>query len=535
MALRNKQQGQAMASVAAESQRPTKPRPSNEKDPHYVPAFAALFAYVCYFVWVFYGQLHEHIFRRFYSPRQKEPPGYAPLLEEFTGFFTRYVYGRISDCLNRPLSSTPGAWVDVMERTGCDMFENIKFTGSVRKCLNLGSYNYLGFAESSDRCQKAVHDKLKQYGTSPCSARLSTGSTEVHRELESLVADFVGKEDCIVFGMGYATNSTNLPAIVGKGGLIVSDSLNHASIVIGTRCSEAKVVVFRHNDPKHLEQVLRQAIVRGQDRTRQPFTKILIVVEGIYSMEGEILKLPEIIAVKKKYKAYLYVDEAHSIGALGRRGRGVCDYWGVNPDDVDILMGTFTKSFGSTGGYIAGSRDTISYLRSTSWSWVHDSSMSVPAAQQVISSMRIIMGIDDPEEGQRRLESLRNNSNYFRTRLKELGYQVFGDEDSPIVPMMIYNLSKVAAFSRVCLENNIAVVVVGYPATPLLLSRARFCLSAAHTIPDLEKAIQTIDKLGQDCLLRYGQSVVNSTLALPNAVVKATGTQREAPGTSTSN
>lgn len=252
-------------------------------------------------------------------------------------------------------------------------------------------------------------------------------------------------------------------------------------------------------------------------------------------MEGEILKLPEIIAVKKKYKAYLYVDEAHSIGALGRRGRGVCDYWGVNPNDVDILMGTFTKSFGSTGGYIAGSKEMISYLRSTSWSWIHDTSMSVPAAQQVISSMRIIMGIDDPEEGERRLESLRNNSNYFRKRLKELGYQVFGDEDSPIVPMMIYNLSKVAAFSRVCLENNIAVVVVGYPATPLLLSRARFCLSAAHTIPDLEKAIQTIDKLGQDCLLRYGQSVVNSTLALPDAVVQAAGTQREAPGTTTSN
>lgn len=476
------------------------------RDPHSPPTMASFWAWVCYIVWIFYGQLHELFFRRFYNPAKPEREGYAPLLDSWQGFFTRYVYGRISDCLNRPLCSTPGAYFEVMERTGCDMFENIQFTGNIKKCLNLGSYNYLGFAESSERCRDAVKAKLSKYGSSTCGSRLSLGYTDVHRELEHLVARFVGKEESIIFGMGYATNSTNLPAIVGKGGLIVSDSLNHASIVIGTRCSDAKVVVFKHNDPADLERVLRKAIIYGQERTRQPYTKILIVVEGIYSMEGEVLRLPEIVAIKKKYKAYLYVDEAHSIGALGPRGRGVCDHWGVDPADIDILMGTFTKSFGSTGGYIASSKEMISYLRATSFSSISDTMMSVPAAQQIISSMRIIMGEDDPEEGKMRLESLRNNSNFFRRRLKELGYQVFGDENSPIVPMMIYNLSKVAAFSRICLENNIAVVVVGFPATPVLLARARFCLSASHTIPDLEKAIQIIDQVGRDCLLRYGQS-----------------------------
>jgi serine palmitoyltransferase len=175
----------------------------------------------------------------------------------------------------------------------------------------------------------------------------------LHAQLEKKVAQFVGKEDAIIFDMGYATNSTSIPSLIGKGGLIISDSLNHASIVMGCRSTGAKIKVFRHNDPEDLERVLRQSIAEGQPRTHRDWKKILVVVEGIYSMEGEILRLPEIVAVKKKYKAYLYVDEAHSIGALGKTARGVCDYWGVDPADVDILMGTFTKSFGSVGGYIA--------------------------------------------------------------------------------------------------------------------------------------------------------------------------------------
>lgn len=472
-----------------------------------VPLFARLIAYWTYFLAVVTGYLHAYLVRMFSLKQELPPAGYAALLDDFNAFYTRYLYGRISDCWNRPIKSTPGAWIDVLERTGSDMTGDLRFTGKTNRILNLASYNYLGFAENSGKCTTEVSESMHNYSTSTCAPRLAFGTTEIHRECERLVARFVGKEDAAVFGMGYATNSTSLAALVGQGGLIISDSLNHASLVVGIRCASAKVCVFNHNDPKDLERVLRNAIRAGQPRTRRPWTKILIVVEGIYSMEGEILRLPEIVEIKKKYKAYLYVDEAHSIGALGKSGRGVCDYWGVNPADIDILMGTFTKSFGSCGGYIAGSKEVIDRIRVASFSSVYDTAMSVPAVQQVISSMRILLGEDGTDEGHSRIVALRRNSNYFRRRLVEMGFMIVGDDDSPIVPMMIYVPSAMPVFSRASLEAKLGVVIVGYPATPLLLSRVRYCISAAHTIQDLEDAVQTIARLGKACCLQFGTEV----------------------------
>jgi serine palmitoyltransferase len=161
----------------------------------------------------------------------------------------------------------------------------------------------------------------------------------VHEELEREVASFVGKPAALVFGMGFATNSLTLPVLMrGKGTLVISDALNHSSIVAGVRGSSAKVKVFRHNQPEHLERVLRAAIAEGQPRTHRPWAKILIVVEGIYSMEGEVCRLAEIVALKKKYKAYLYLDEAHSIGAMGPTGRGVAEHLGVDTADIDVMV-----------------------------------------------------------------------------------------------------------------------------------------------------------------------------------------------------
>ncbi|CAF5091236.1 unnamed protein product, partial [Rotaria magnacalcarata] len=177
-----------------------------------------------------------------------------------------------------------------------------------------------------------------------------------HVELEKLLADFLHVESSIAFGMGFATNSLNLPVLASKGDLILSDEMNHASLILGIRLSGASYRTYAHNDMKNLEEKLREAIVHGQPRTNRPWKKIILVVEGIYSMEGSICRLPEIIELKKKYKAYLYMDEAHSIGAIGKNGRGIVDYFGADVKDVDILMGTFTKSFGSAGGYIAGSK-----------------------------------------------------------------------------------------------------------------------------------------------------------------------------------
>lgn len=220
----------------------------------------------------------------------------------------------------------------------------------------MGSYNYLGFASSTGPCADNSIKSIEEYGVALGSSRRELGTIPLHHELEQLTARFLGVEDAIVFGMGFATNSLNLPSLLSPGCLVISDEKNHASIILGLRLSGATIRVFRHNCMKDLEKVLEKAVFNGQPKTRAPWKKILIIVEGIFSMEGSIVKLPELIALKKKYKAYLYLDEAHSVGATGPNGRGVIEYYGLDPKDVDILMGTFTKSFGSSGGYIAGSK-----------------------------------------------------------------------------------------------------------------------------------------------------------------------------------
>ncbi|XP_050270668.1 long chain base biosynthesis protein 2a-like isoform X2 [Quercus robur] len=303
--------------------------------------------------------------------------------------------------------------------------------------------------------------------------------------------------------MGYVSNSAILPVLIGKGGLIISDSLNHCSIVNGARGSGATIRVFQHNTPSHLEEVLREQISEGQPRTHRPWKKIIVIVEGIYSMEGDFCKLPEIVAICKKYKAYIYLDEAHSIGAIGKTGRGVSELLGVDPADLNIMMGTFTKSFGSCGGYIAGSKELIQYLKYTCPAHLYATSMSPPAAEQIISAIKVILGEDGTSRGAQKIARVRENSNFFRSELQKLGFEVLGDNDSPVMPIMLYNPAKIPAFSRECLKQNVAVVVVSFPATPLLLARARICLSASHTKEELLKALEVISQVGDLLGIKY--------------------------------
>ncbi|GAQ81699.1 Long-Chain Base 1 [Klebsormidium nitens] len=466
-----------------------------------IPYFAALTTYFSYGLLFVFGHLRDW-FRTFFR-KNRPPKGYAPLCRDFEDFYTRNLYHRIQDCWNRPISSAPDAWIDVIERTRPAGSKPLQRLPETRHCLNLGSYNYLGFAAADEYCTDRVVKSLHHYSASTCSSRMEVGTTELHVELEEMVARFVGKPAAIVYGMGFATNSTTLPAMAGKGTLLISDSLNHSSIVTGARASGAKIAVFQHNIPSHLEQVLRESIVEGQPRTHRPWKKIIIIVEGIYSMEGEICRLPEIVELKKKYKAYLYLDEAHSIGALGRTGRGACEQTGVDPADVDVMMGTFTKSFGSCGGYLAGSEEFVAYLRHTSPGSLYATAMSPPAVQQCISSFKVLLGEDGTTRGQQKLRDLHDNANWFRSELRKLGVEVLGDEDSPVMPVMLYNPAKIPAFSRECLKRNIAVVVVGFPATPLLLSRARVCISASHTRADLEHALRVLNEVSDVVSLKY--------------------------------
>ncbi|KAJ4973965.1 hypothetical protein NE237_007139 [Protea cynaroides] len=471
-----------------------------------IPYLTAITTYFSYGIYFSLGQLRD-LFRKIIDWRKPDDlQGYAPICLGLEDFYVRRLYLRIQDCFGRPIAGAPDAWFDVVERYTTDNFKTIKRTSKTTRCLNLGSYNYLGFAASDEYCTPRVIDSLKRFSASTCSARAAGGTTRLHTELEESVAKFVGKPAAIVFGMGYVTNSAILPVLIGKGGLIISDSLNHNSIVNGARGSGATIRVFLHNTPSHLEEVLREQIAEGQPRTHRPWKKIIVVVEGIYSMEGDICKLPEIIAVCKKYKAFAYLDEAHSIGAVGKTGRGVCELLGVDTADVDIMMGTFTKSFGSCGGYIAGSKELIQYLKYTCPTHLYATAVSPPCAQQIISAIKVILGEDGSSRGAQKVARIRENSNFFRSELQKMGFEVLGDYDSPVMPIMLYNPAKIPAFSRECLKQNVAVVTVAFPATPLLLARARICISASHTKEDLIKGLEVISDIGDLVGIKYFQA-----------------------------
>ncbi|ONM17989.1 Long chain base biosynthesis protein 2a [Zea mays] len=320
---------------------------------------------------------------------------------------------------------------DVVERTSKDNNKTLQRTSNNTRCLNLGSYNYLGFAAADEYCTTRVIESLKKYSASTCSVRVDGGTTKLHNELEELPARFVGKPAAILFGMCYVTNSAIIPCLIGKGGLIISDSLNHNLIVNRVRGSGATVRVFQHNSPAHLEEVLREQIAGGQPWTHRPWKNIIVIVEGIYSMEGELCKLPEIIVVSKKYKAYTYLDEAHSIGAVGQSSRGVCELLGVDRAD-----------------------EIIQHLKHSCPPHLYATSMSPPGVQHVISAIKVILGEDGSNRGAQKLARIRENSNFFRSELKKMGFEVLGDNDSPVMPIMLYNPAKIPAFSRECLRQK---------------------------------------------------------------------------------
>lgn len=255
------------------------------------------------------------------------------------------------------------------------------------------------------------------------------------------------------------------------------------------------------------ERLLRESISQGQPRTHRPWKKILVVVEGLYSMEGTVIDLKSIVELKKKYKFNIFLDEAHSIGALGPTGRGVCDLLGVNTSDIDIMMGTFTKSFGGVGGYLAASKETIDFLRLNGHNSVYAETMSPALAQQALSALKIIMGLDGSDNGRKRIAAIAENSRYFHQRLKELGFIVYGMKGSPVIPLLVFQPGKLPGFSRECLKRGIAIVVVGYPATPIITSRVRFCISASHTREDLDFALKMISEAGDMLKLKYSTAV----------------------------
>lgn len=470
------------------------------------PIFWLLTTYLSYLIFIVLGHIRDFFGKRFAQKRYaylQQQNGYAPLNSDFDNFYIRRLKTRINDCFNRPTTGVPGRYITLLNRETHDHNLTFEFTGEQTECLNMSSYNYLGYAESVGACADDVEEVVRRVGISSSATRSEAGTLDLHEELESLVARFVGKPASSVYSQGFGVNATIFSALVGKGCLVISDELNHASIRWGSRLSGASIRIFSHNDMDALEKLLRDVISQGQPRTHRPWRKILVVVEGLYSMEGTMCNLPGLIALKEKYKFYLFIDEAHSIGALGRRGRGVCDFYGIDPAKVDILMGTFTKSFGAAGGYIAGAHHMIEALKFSNAGSVFAEAMSPVVIQQISTSLRSIALEIPGLDGVERVERLAFNSIYLHLGLRKLGFIIYGHDYSPIIPLLLYNPAKMSAFSHEMLMRKIAVVIVAYPATPLVKSRVRFCVSAAHNKDDLDRLLIACDEIGDLLQLKY--------------------------------
>ena len=485
------------------------------------PYYYLLTTYISYLILIIFGHVRDFFGKRFRQEHYRHLQarnGYAPLNNDFDNFYVRRLKMRINDCFNRPTTGVPGRYITLIDRESDDYNLHFRHTGTTTETLNMSSYNYLGFAQSEGPCADAVEETVKKHGMSLASPRADAGTSDLHMEVEDLVAKFVGKPSSMVFSMGFGTNGSVLPALVGKGCLLISDELNHASIRFGSRLSGAMIEMFKHNDVKDLERVLREVISQGQPRTHRPWKKILVVVEGLYSMEGTMCNLPGLIRLKKRYKFNLFVDEAHSVGALGPNGRGVCDYFGIDPSEVDVLMGTLTKSFGANGGYIAGDKAIIDKLRVTNAGTIYGETPAPPVLAQISSALRIITGELIPGQGEERLQRLAFNSRYLRLGLKRLGFIIYGHDDSPVIPLLLYHPAKIPAFSHEMLRRKISVVVVGYPATPLVRSRARFCVSAAHTKDDLDRLLSACDEIGNVLQLKFSSGIAGGAEPLPDGV-----------------
>lgn len=540
---------------------PEKPVAEDEiEEPPYYILFTT---YLSYLLVIVFGHLRDLIGKRFAKSsftHLMPYDGYAPLNSDFDSFYTRRLKQRIDDCFSQPIASVAGRTILVYDRYSEDFNRTQIYTGTTTRALNVASYNYLGFAQSHGGCADAVEESIKRYGVSTCGTRLEGGTCDLHRIAEALVARFVGTEDALISSMGFATNSTVIPALVSKGCLIISDEHNHASIRTGARQSGAHVRMFKHNDMRSLEVLLREVISQGQPKTHRSWRKILVIVEGLYSMEGTMVNLPKIIELKRKYKFYLFVDEAHSIGALGPHGRGVTDYFNISPSSIDVLMGTFTKSFGAAGGYIAGAKPLIDSLRMRGYCGPYAEGGAPCVLTQIIASMASIMGVSsdlvlptststpisessvnevlmpsvaderplpskvpasalpawlslppllsDGSEAYERIRRLAFNSRYLHAGLKKLGFIIYGHPFSPIVPLLIFNPGKMPMFARMMRKlkpTPVAVVVVAYPATPLVTSRVRFCLSASHTKEDIDVVLRACDELGDLMDLKHGR------------------------------
>ena len=348
------------------------------------------------------------------------------------------------------------------------------------KVLMFGSNAYTGLT-GDQRIIDAAKKALDKYGSGCAGSRFLNGTLDLHVQLEKELAEYIGKDETLCFSTGFFVNSGVLAVVVGRGDYIICDDRDHASIVDGRRLSFARQLHYKHNDMEDLENILKGL----------PHEAVkLIVVDGVFSMEGDLANLPKIVELKHKYNCSIMVDEAHGLGVFGKEGRGVCDHFRLT-DEVDLIMGTFSKSMASIGGFIAGDKDTINYLRHTVRTYIFSASNTPAATAAALEALHIIK--KEPE----RIEKLWKVTNYALKRFREEGFEI-GETESPIIPLYVHDVDKTFQVTKLAFDNGVFINPVIPPACAPQDTLVRFALMATHTEEQVERGVQILKKVFQE-------------------------------------
>jgi len=355
-----------------------------------------------------------------------------------------------------------------------DSGEQSELTLDGKKIYMMGSNNYLGLTQDT-RVKEASINAIKKYGTGCSGSRFMNGTLKLHIELEEKLAKFLNKEACIAFSTGFQANLGIIPAVAGKGDYIIGDRTNHASIVEGCRLSFAKLIKYKHSDMEDLERILKSL---PDDKGK------LIITDGVFSMEGEICNLPKIVELAKKYKARVMVDDAHGVGVIGPNGRGTAAYYDLE-DEVDLIVGTFSKSFASLGGFVVGCSEVINHAMHLSRSFIFSASISPSNAAAALEAVKIL------ESERERISRVNENARFFNAGLESIGLDC-GESKTPIIPIMIRDDMKTFFVTKKLLDNGVYVNPVIPPAVPEGESLLRTSVTAIQTKDQLEEILAII-------------------------------------------
>lgn len=352
-----------------------------------------------------------------------------------------------------------------------------------KKVLNLCSNNYLGLA-NHQRLIEAAKKAIDRYGVGPAAVRSIAGTMSLHNELEERLARFKRVEAAISFQSGFNSNIATIPALVGKQDIIFSDELNHASIIDGCRLSGAPIVRFEHCNASSLEQKLRENYSTGTDR------RALVITDGVFSMDGDIAPLPQLVEVAERYNAMVMVDDAHGEGVLGEGGRGAVDHFHMH-GRVDVEIGTLSKAFGVVGGFVAGRKVIVDHLRQKGRPFLFSSAVPPADVAACIEALNILESSDDL------VKRLWSNTRYFKERMRQAGFDT-GNSETPITPVLLGEAKTAQEFSRRLFEKGVFAMAIGFPTVPLGKARIRVMISATHSERDLDFGIEKFIETGRE-------------------------------------